>query len=388
MGNDHPPTDDNRVFWERIRELYHLPPDTTYLNNAFEQPWPLPVSEAVRSYATKMEDAGAVADATKATETLRATFARWLGCSHRDLALTCSTSNGLLKAIHAIDWRKGDEILYPLGVFPAASSVFRAAADFGAVLRPVGTGKGVFTEEDIIERAGPNTRAVVVSWVSYSTGYRMDLAYLSRSLKEKGVEFVFVDGVQGAGACEADLSDTEVDFFAFRSGKWIAGPTGTGALYIRPALLDGLKDSCISWFSLPCCENLNLLDEPDLVPFDSARRYDGGMPVFLSIAAVQAYFDMLQPVGIAGVAGRLRFLVAELGRRLKEKGIKAVTDPFGNHASAIISIETPNASATQLLLKRAGVVTSLRGDRIRVSPHLFNESGEFDLLVQIIAENR
>jgi len=388
MNNPNPPIPVSEAFWEEVRGLYRLPPGITWLNNAFEQPWPHPVSEAVRSYATKMEGADAVADATKATETLRATFARWLGCSHRDLALTCSTSNGLLKAIHAIDWRKGDEIIYPRGVFPAASYAFRVAAEAGATLRPVGKRHSVITEDDIIEGAGDQARAVVVSWVSYSTGYRMDLASLSRSLKRNGVEFVFIDGIQGAGAWKADLAGTDIDFFAFRSGKWIGGPTGIGALYIRPGLLDTLKESCTSWFSLPCCENHELLGEADLVPFDSARRYDGGMPAFLNITAVQAYFEMLRAAGIAGVEKRLKFLVGELGHRLEEAGINPLVNPLGDHASAIVSIETPNAAAAQLRLERSGVITSLREGRIRVSPHVFNDPGDFDRLIGIIVENR
>ncbi len=54
----------------------------------------------------------------------------------------------------------------------------------------------------------------------------MDLVGLARDLKAAGVEFVLVDGMQGAGVWDPDLRQTEVDFFAFQAVKWLAGPRG------------------------------------------------------------------------------------------------------------------------------------------------------------------
>ena len=124
-----------------------------------------------------------------------------------------------------------------------------------------GRRKGPVTEEDVLAQVTPRTRAAAFSWVSFCTGYRLDLGALPKALKARGVEFAFVDGMQGAGVWPPDLSATDVDFFSFQTVKWLAGPGGAGALYIRPELWRTLRNPAFSWYSVPCSWSMSHVAE-------------------------------------------------------------------------------------------------------------------------------
>jgi selenocysteine lyase/cysteine desulfurase len=315
---------------------------------------------------------------------LRATYARWLGCDAKDLALTTSTSDGLIKAVNAVRWREGDEILIPHNEFPSVVYPFKMAQIHGARILYAGEPGRPVTEEDLLAAVTPRTRAAAFSWVSFSTGYKLDLSRLSKALKALGVEWVFVDGMQGAGVWPPQLAQTEVDFFAFQAVKWIAGPNGTGALYVRPDLWRDLGNPCLSWYSVPCCDDFALLTDTGLEPFSSARRWDGGTPPWIPMVGVQAYFDMLEPAGPEGVAARATHLMALLDDRLVRAGVGTLVPLSSSNASSITLLELPDAAATHQRLKDAGVLTSLRMGRVRVSPHVYNGAEDFDRLVAVV----
>jgi selenocysteine lyase/cysteine desulfurase len=376
------PTD---AFWERHRDLYPALGRYTYLNNAAIQPLPTPVADALHEFIrTASEGDPDALYLPDVPSRLRATYARWLGCESKDLALTTSTSDGLIKAVNAVRWRGDDEILIPHNEFPSVVYPFKMAQMRGARILYAGEPGRPVTEEDLLAAVTPKTRAAAFSWVSFSTGYKLDLSPLSMALKDRGVELVFVDGMQGAGVWPPRLARSEVDFFAFQAVKWIAGPNGTGALYVRPDLWSDLDNPCLSWYSVPCCDDYSLLTDTLLEPFSSARRWDGGTPPWIPMVGAQAYFDLLGPAGPEGVAARAAHVMALLSDRLLGAGIGTLVPLTSSGASSITLLELPEAASVHQKLKDAGILTSLRMGRIRVSPHVYNGAQDFDRLVAVL----
>lgn len=372
-------------FWEHLRGLYPALKRYTYLNNASIQPLPAPVAEALHQFIRDASEGDPdVLYNPEVPARLRASYARWLGCDAKDLALTTSTSDGLIKAVNAVDWREGDQVVLPRNEFPSVAYPFRMAEARGAGIRYAGKQGRPVTEEDLLAAVTPETRAVAFSWVSFCTGYKLDLLRLPKELKAKGVQYVFVDGMQGTGVWPPLLAQTAVDFFAFQAVKWIAGPNGTGALYIRPDLWRDLKNPCFSWYSVPCCDDLTLLTDTGLEPFPSARQWDGGTPPWIPMVGVQAYLDLLEPAGPCGVAARAAHLMAALDERLHEAGIGTLVPLASSGRSSIALLELDDAASAHQRLKDAGVLTSLRMGRVRVSPHVYNGVEDFDRLVAVV----
>ncbi len=378
-------TEGQEAFWASYRGLFPALSRLTYLNSASIQPLPEPVARRLHAYI----DHATHGDPEElygpdVYPRFRATVGRWLGCDGGDLALVTSNSDGFIKAVNAVPWREGDEVVIPFNEFPSVVYPFEMAKAEGATVRLAGEPGRPVTEDHILSAVGPRTRAVAFSWVSFSTGYRLDLERFPAELKRRGVEFVFVDGMQGAGVWNPRLAETEVDFFVFQGVKWMAGPNGAGALYIRPGLRGTLRNRSVGWFSVPCCEDYTLLTDPGLPLFESARAYDGGTPVVVAIAGVQAYLDLLEPVGVDGVAARMEDVMGELSDRLREAGIPTLLPIRRPNPSSISLLQVEDGAAAHARLHAAGVRTSLRMGRIRVSPHVYNDGGDFDRLVEVL----
>jgi L-cysteine/cystine lyase len=60
---------------------------------------------------------------------------------------------------------------------------------------------------------------------------------------------VIVDGAQAAGAIPVNVNDLGVDLYAIPAQKWLLGPEGLGALWIRRELLETAESSFAGYFS-------------------------------------------------------------------------------------------------------------------------------------------
>lgn len=83
----------------------------------------------------------------------------------------------------------------------------------------------------------PRTRIVALTHASNAIGTVLPLHEMIGLAHRYGAA-VFVDGAQAAAHVPIDVQDLDADFYAF-SGHKVFGPTGIGALYARPGLLDG-----------------------------------------------------------------------------------------------------------------------------------------------------
>jgi selenocysteine lyase/cysteine desulfurase len=113
----------------------------------------------------------------------------------------------------------------------------------GTVIKHLKLGE---TPEQILEAFSrlltPRTRLVALSHVTQDRGIRLPVAEMCRLARERGI-FTFIDGGQAAGQLKVDISAIDPDFYAILGYKWMAGPYGTGALYVAERMRDVLDIS-------------------------------------------------------------------------------------------------------------------------------------------------
>lgn len=150
---------------------------------------------------------------------------------------------------------------------------------------------------------GAPTRAVVCQHASNVTGTVQPIADLADIAHEAGA-LMLVDGAQGVGHLDVDVTALDVDAYAASGHKGMLGPQGVGLVYLRPGvearqLLEGGTGGASS-------------DEPDQ-PEVRPDRYEAGTPNTPGIAGLGAAARVLAEGGEA-----IRAEEQRLARRLRE----------------------------------------------------------------------
>jgi selenocysteine lyase/cysteine desulfurase len=224
------------------------------------------------------------------------------------------------------------------------------------------------------------TRLVAISYVEFCTGYRNDLDALVELCHDRGT-LLSVDGIQGLGALQFDVAQTQVDFLATQSAKWMLGPIGAGFLYVRRDHLPRLDAVMTGWRAV--------IDRDDYYRYDSplratGERFEPGSLNSVGLLGMEAALQLLLSVGMAAIESRILSLTDTLIAGLQNHRC-TITTPIHDprHRSGIVCFRHGMVDSVVLAeeLQKAGVIVSARGDIVRVSPHFFNTEAELEQLL-------
>lgn len=232
-----------------------------YLDSGATSQKPLQVLDAERDFYLHANSAvhrGAHTLAVEATdlfEDARATVARFVGATDKELVWTSNATEALNLIAYAIGnasqgiggekaeqfaLGEGDEIVTTEAEHHANLIPWQILAQrTGATLRhiPV-TSDGQLDYEAAEQIVGQNTRVLAFTHVSNVTGAITDVPYMV-TLARKAGALTVLDACQSVPHMPVDFPGLGVDFAAFSGHKMLA-PTGIGALYGRAELLDAL----------------------------------------------------------------------------------------------------------------------------------------------------
>jgi cysteine desulfurase/selenocysteine lyase len=213
--------------------------------------------------------------------------------------------------------------------------------------------------------------------VNYNSGSRLDLERVGRACRENGTLLV-ADLSQGAGALDFRLGELPVDVAVCCGYKWLLSPYGTGFAYFRPEWIERLRVTDVYWGSVAGAEDFNRLPRQDWRLAAGARRFDSVETAsFLNLLPMRASLRFLRRVKPAVIESHVGALLDHL-LKILPAGFRAT-----KHHSTIMGVEGKDPASTQAAFRRAleaGVKVSLREDRIRVSPHLYNSTGDVERL--------
>lgn len=320
-----------------LRSAFPVLERVAYLNTGSVGPVPEAAAEAAREELTSALEEGRGAKAQfdhliDLADRLRGQIATLMGASPGEIALTGATTDGVNAVISGLDLEPGDEILTSDEEHPGLLAPLAAARERrGVKIR-------VVPFDDLPGEAGPDTRLMACSHVSWQTGRVMDTAALS----DAGAP-VLLDGAQGLGAVPTDVAALGCDYYAASGQKWLCGPTGSGYLYVRAECIDGL------WPATP--GYATLADPVRALDFglrDGAARFDGGFGPSHHLAWALASLEVLGTDG--AVQRRAPELAARLADLFEERGLTVA--PRG--ASTLVSWQAADPEAESLRLLEAG----------------------------------
>ena len=372
----------------RAREFpWTLRGDAVFLNAASTGPLPKRTVDAVSEWARLRATPHLLKD-----DALFGTFARsreliaaMVRARPSEIALATNTSYGINLAARALPLARGDVIVTPDGEFPANVYPWMAAARArGVEYRRVPVPPDGIVE-DALERAleDPEVKCVAVSWVGFATGYRVDLARLSRACRSAGAFFV-VDGIQGLGPCELNLGAVDVDIFACGAQKWLLAPWGSGFVYVRSGLVTALEPHDVSWMAPRGTDDFRRLLDYDMTWRDDARRFEFVTLPFQDFAGLNASLSLFAELKYAAVAEHVAALADEIVHWAQANGAELLTPADRERRAGIVSVRPMDAARASDRLHAAGVTHSFRESAIRLAPHVYNTLDEVRAALRII----
>ena len=261
-------------------------------------------------------------------EGLRLEAAKVIGGRAEDISVSTSTSAGLVAVAQGFPFRKGDEVLAPLGEFPSNVWPWKALESRGVQFREVSLWDGQRSgaesldslppqatdfEARILAAISPRTRLVAVSWVRFQDGLKLDLDRLGMACQERGVAFV-VDGIQGVGTHLPSLQ--YVDAFACGGQKGCLGPQGHGFLWTSAAFRNQLVPQG-SWLSVEGgAELARTVTDPRRDWLPDGRRLECGSLSLLGSLALREGLRTLNSAGVIAISTHVDRLQARLLERL------------------------------------------------------------------------
>jgi selenocysteine lyase/cysteine desulfurase len=210
----------------------------------------------------------------------------------------------------------------------------------------------------------------------------MPVADIVAMARGRGVD-VLVDAAQSWGQIPFDLTALGADFVGLTLQKWIAGPVGLGAVYIRRQRLSDIDRM--------------MADEDN--PADSIlSRVHSGTVNFAAALTAPAALDFQEAVGPAHKAARLRYLRDRWVNEVRGvPGIEILTPDEPERCGGMTSFRLNGTSTehnqrlVETLRDRYGLFTArrtgiARGDCVRVTPAIYNAAADVDRLAAAIRE--
>ena len=344
----------------------------SYLNAGTEGPVPAAAADAVcRRVEAEAESGRCGRPYFEALMELaaqaRAGYATALGCDPADVALTGSTTDGVNTVIAGLDLRAGDEIVTTDQEHPGL------LAPLGRAHRRHGVKIRVVPFAELPGEVTSATRLISCSHVSWVGGEVADVP----ALVATGVP-VLLDAAQALGAVPVNVRELGCDFYAGSGQKWLCGPEGSGALFVRP---DRLDDLLVPWPGYG-----SMADPANALEFEQAegvKRLDHGFPAGMRSAWATASLGVFEAAGWDWVHERAASLADLLADRLRERGLEV--RPRGR--STLVSWAADDVDAEVARLAGEGVIVrSIPAfGVVRASVGAWSSEEELERLVELVA---
>jgi cysteine desulfurase/selenocysteine lyase len=349
--------------------------EVSYLNHAGTGPLPARTVKALNEWDqirsepwrnTAKEQFGVLARS-------RELCARMIGASPDEIAMTVNTSYGINLAASSITLKPGDVIVTPDREFPANVYPWMAlAARQGLTYRRVAHVNGLADEDALIRALDePDVKVLSVSWVSFETGLKLDLARLGAACRARDVVFV-VDAIQGIGGAPIDVRACHIDFLACGGQKWLLAPWGTGFLYVRRELIGGIIPQPVSWMAVKNSEDFSQLCNYELNLFDSARRFEMITLPYQEFAGLNASLELFESVGwesVHALVNERATQIVEWAERRRNVTLVTPSDPA--RRAGVIAVRPANPVEASASLHANGVPHALREGMLRLAPHFY-----------------
>jgi selenocysteine lyase/cysteine desulfurase len=364
------------------RDLFEVPDDIAYLNCAYMSPQLRSAREIGEAAVARKSRPWEITpdDFFEGSEEIRALFARLVGGDADGVAIIPSVSYGIAVAAANVPIDEGQSILiledqFPSNVYAWRELAKRRGAKLVTVARPV----DYDWTRAVLEGIDRDTAVVAVPNCHWTDGSILDLSRIGAAAREAGAALV-VDGIQSLGAHPFDVAEVRPDFLVASAYKWLLGPYSVGFLYAGEGYRQGTPLEH-NWITRRGSEEFSGLVNYQDAFQPGARRYDVGERSNFALLPVAA--EALRRIldwGVENVSETIGALTDSIEEKARERGIETI--PKARRARHMIGLKLGPEAPPDLAARLAAqnVFVSVRGESVRVSPHLYNTEADAERL--------
>ncbi len=373
----------------QLRALFALPEDMLYLDSAAHGP-PLKAVRAAALAALQQSTTSWLGGARwrDDVERLRALAARLFDDDADAIAMVPSAAYGLSVAARNVPLQSGQAVLVLESQFPSNMLPWRQrCAEVGASLVFARRNDGQDWTAAVLAAldAHPGIRVLALPQAHWRDGSLLDLGRISERARACGARLV-LDLSQSLGAMPVDLHAWRPDFVVAVGYKWLLGGYGLAWLWAAPQWRDHGQPLEQGWMAHDHDSLWTAGSGDDARSLPGARRYDAdGVCDAMRLAMAEAAIGQVLDWGVADIAAHLQQRTAALDDALELHGLGALRTH--DHAPHICGVRLPpqRTDAVARAFSNAGIISTIRGNCVRLAPHLHAGIHEMSRPIEVIA---
>jgi L-cysteine/cystine lyase len=387
-------TDTEKI--DLIRKAMPVTQNKVYLNTGSVGPLSAILSEALQEsqQLEMIEGRGSMAGFKllfQALGDMRQAVADLVKAGPETIAITHHTTDGMNIVSHGLNWQPGDQVIttdleHPAGLLP----LYVLRQQRGVEVKIISPSPEDSPEEVVarFEAAiSPRTRLLVFSHVAWNTGARLPMEEIV-AVGHRHHLLSLVDGAQSVGAIPLDLPASGVDFYAMPGQKWLCGPEGVGALYVRPDRLSQLAPTFVGYGTIAGTGAYDLTGH--FMPADGARRYELGSVFRPGIQAMVTHLTWLaETIGWDWIHARIVHLADYSRAALADLAGATVITPSGDQSGLItFTLEGYDPARVVTKLAQDGIILRFLQTpyALRISTGFYNTEADIDRLVEVLRD--
>ena len=378
-----------------VREALPATSAGIYLNAGSVGPLPAETHRAMliqaeRELSTGRSSVDDFEELLQRMDEARASVAAIARADPREIALTHSTTEGLNVATWSVDWRTGDRAVTTRFEHAGALGPLYTLRDrLGVDLVMADLGHGGDDDRTLAALDAaitPGTKLVSISHVAWTTGAVLPIARIVALAHERGA-LVAVEGAQALGAIPVDVGELGADFYAIPAQKWLLGPEGMAALYVRQSAVETAQQTFAGYFSYAVHDESGTAQlQPDARRFETSGWH---RPSVVGMARSLAWLSMY--VGLDWVHQRGAGLARSSAARLAAiPGVEVVTprDQMATLVTFRIAGGPAEAAFEEISRRSFAIFRTVPIDALRISVGFYNSEEElerFAATVELVA---
>lgn len=310
---------------------------------------------------------------------LHAAAAGLLGADPGDISSHRNSTEAISLIAAGYPFAEGDEVIGYVHEYPAIHYPWRTLADRGVRLvelanaRPAGVADCgsrpcALSLEELEQRITPRTRIVALSHVQFASGYATDVGALAALCQARGIDLV-VDAAQSLGALPLEPLPG-VGAIVASGWKWLLGPIGAGFMWTSPDLRAKIRPVVVGAESME--QGTDYLDHAWRL-HAGAKRFEYATSSPALAAALTASIETIHlRYGVAAIHAELLRLQDLLIDRLDGDLFTPLLFE-APHRSGILAVMCRRRPPEEVsaVLREHGLLTTVRGDYLRIAPHFF-----------------